>query len=347
MAASGSTGAVFLALLGNGFLTVIKFIAFLMSRSPAMLSESIHSFADTANQALLFIGIKRSKRPADDRYHWGYGGERFLFALLSAIGIFVLGCGVTVYHGIHSLLHPPELELSWITFAVLGVSLVVDGVVFFAAAREVWAKKGEMSFFRFVRESSDPTLLAVLFEDFVATLGVLIAMAGIGLAHITGNVYFDAASSVIIGVMLGMIAVWLGYRNRELILGPAIPAHVEKEVIEYLRAHPAIEAVRGVRTRIFASEKFSFSADIDYDGKFLGRKHGEWLAQQIAARGGGLDSDEAGNLAGELGERVLDTLANEIDQIELELRKRFPRLAIVDLESDEHPASERPRRSAG
>lgn len=335
MAGGGSTRAVFLALLGNGFLTITKSVAFLLTRSPAMLSEAIHSFADTANQGLLFIGIKRSNRPADARYHWGYGGERFLFSLLSAIGIFVLGCGVTVYHGVHSLIDPPDITVSWVSYAVLGVALLVDGFVLSAAIREVSAKKGDNSLMHFIRTSSDPTLLAVLFEDFVASVGVIVALIGIGLTQITGESYFDAASSIIIGIMLGLVAAWLGYRNRELILGPAIPKHIEDEVAEYLRQQPSIEAVRGIRTRIFGSEHYAFSADIDYNGKYLGKKHEAWFADQAK----NLDEERAADVAGEFGELVLDTLAQEIDRIERELRKRFPQLAFVDLESDENPST--------
>ena len=109
--AASSRGAVVAALVGNGFLTLIKFGAFALSGSGAMLSEAIHSFADTGNQGLLFLGIRRSQRGPDAMFHYGYGVERFLFCMLSAIGIFVLGCGVTVYHGISSLFHPPELHL--------------------------------------------------------------------------------------------------------------------------------------------------------------------------------------------------------------------------------------------
>lgn len=332
--AAGGSGAVFLALLGNTFLTIIKFGAFLLSRSPAMLSEAIHSFADTANQGLLYLGIRRSERPADSRYHWGYGGERFLFALLSAVGIFVLGCGVTVYHGVHSLLHPPELSVSWVSFVVLGISLVVDGVVLTAAVREVNSRKGDQPFWQFVRSSSDPTLLAVLFEDFVATAGVIVALVGILLAHLTGNPAFDAASSIIIGLMLGMVAVWLGFRNRELILGPAIPSDVEENVIAFLRAQPSVENVRRVRTRIVASDRFAFAAEIDYDGKHLGKLQAGWLAERVPE----LSRERADELAGQIGEHMLDALSAEIDRIEAELRRKFPRLVHVDLESDDHEA---------
>ena len=142
MAASGR-GAVIAALVGNSFLTVIKFVAFAYSGSGAMMSEAIHSLADTGNQSLLYLGVRRSEKQADTMFHYGYGAERFLFALLSAVGIFILGCGVTIYHGIHTLIHPPDLTVSWIIFAVLGVSFLLDGAVLLVAIRAISVEKGD------------------------------------------------------------------------------------------------------------------------------------------------------------------------------------------------------------
>src|SRR5215210_1632601 len=119
MATASSVTAVIVALLGNAFVTGIKLIAFLLSGSGAMLSEAVHSAADTGNQLLLFIGLKRGERVADDRFHYGYGGERFVFGMLSAAGIFFIGCGITIYHGVSGLMNPHLPQLSAITFAVL------------------------------------------------------------------------------------------------------------------------------------------------------------------------------------------------------------------------------------
>lgn len=334
--AGKSGSAVVLAIIGNGILTFIKFGAFLLSRSPAMLSEAIHSFADTANQTLLFIGIRRSQRPADEHYHWGHGNERFLFALLSAMGIFVLGCGVTVYHGVAALLSPPDVSSSWVTYAVLGIAIVVDGSVMLAAVREIAQQKGDKSFWRFLRESSDPTLLAVLFEDAIATLGCVIALVGIWLAEVTGNPVYDALSSIIIGALLGLVAIWLGWRNSVLIIGPAIPADVETGVLEYLNKQPSVESIRGVRTRIVGSERFAFSADVDYNGNYLGRRLTSWVAEhKDSLTGEQVDEQAIEKFAAEFGERMLDELAAEIDRIEADLIAEYPILSHVDLESDD------------
>lgn len=328
MAGEGK-GAVFLAVIGNAILTAIKFAAFVVSGSGAMMSEAVHSFADTANQGLLYVGKVRSNRPADDRFHYGYGADRYVFALLSAMGIFVLGCGVTVYHGVHSLLHPPELELSWIVFAVLGVSLLIDGYVLRAAIREVNAERGEMGFIAFIRSSTDPTLVAVLFEDCVATAGVVIAAAGILLAQITGEPAYDALSSIAIGLMLGILALWLGWRNRQLILGPAVDAEKTAAVVSFLEEQPSIAAVRDVRTRIVGADRFRLAVEVDYDGRELGRAHADWLRERVAAS----DPDWE-QITAELGERMMESLGDEVDRIEAELAARFPKMRDIDIEAD-------------
>lgn len=296
-----------------------------------MLSEAIHSFADTANQALLFIGVQRSKKPADKEFQYGYGADRYVFALLSAMGVFVLGCGVTVYHGVHSLLHPNVPSYGWITIVVLAISLVVDGGVFMSAVRESNKQRGSMGWIEFIRKSTDPTLIAVLFEDLIATIGVLVAAAGIGLAYLTGNPIFDSISSILIGLLLGLLAIWLGWRNRVLILGPAISEKKSAEIRSYLEKQPSVITVRTLRTRILAASSFGLAAEVDYDGKALGKRHANWARENVPK---GATEEEWEAFASEFGERLLDALGHEVDRIEAELVKQFPRLRHVDIEAD-------------
>lgn len=333
--AASNRNAVVAALIGNSFLTALKFAAFLVSGSGAMLSEAIHSLADSGNQGLLYLGIRRSQRPADAMFRYGYGGERYLFSLLSAVGIFVLGCGVTVYHGIHTLLHPGELHLTWLTFAVLGVSFVVDGVVLATAMRAVAAERGDKGFWEHIRSTPDPTVLAVLFEDFVACVGVLVAALGILLSHWTQDPLFDSISSILIGLMLGAVAIWLGYRNRQLILGPAIPTEIERAVIEYMVAQPSVQSVKDIKSRVIAADRFKLKAEIDFDGRHLAGEHLVWARAQISAAQTGETDVEA--FVGEFGERMLDSLGREVDRIEAKIVEQFPQLRHLDLEADWAP----------
>jgi zinc transporter 9 len=329
--AGSSKGAVLAALVGNAILTVVKFAAFFFSGSGAMFAEAVHSAADCGNQLLLWLGVNRSERPANLLFPYGFGNERYLYALFSAVGIFVLGCGVTVYHGIHDLVEPPSIELSWITFAVLGLAVALDGFVLAKALRAASAQRRGRPWFEFLRTSSDPTLLAVVFEDLVATGGALLALACIGLSHWTGLAWIDALGSILIGVMLGAVAIYLGMSNRELLLGKAIPQAAQREISAFLRAQPSVERLGVVHTRVLGAEQYKLQAQVDFDGRHLGRALAPW----VAAEAPGLRTPEAcERFAGEFGERVMQELAREVDRLEGELRARHPELRHIDLEVD-------------
>lgn len=331
MAGSSSQKAVVLALAGNGLLTVLKFGAFAFSGSGAMLSEGIHSLADTCNQALLFVGIKRSERPASPMFHYGFGGERFLFALFSAIGIFVLGAGVTIYHGIHSALHPPELTIGYSSYVVLAIAFVVDGGVLYSAVCAVNEAKGKHGFLEYLRDTSDPTIAAVLLEDGVACLGVLVAVVGIALSSYTGSTWPDVTATLIIGLMLAGVAIWLGMKNFSLILGPAIPVAVEEDIVAYLRAQPSIAKVASVKSRVVGADRFRFQAEIEWDGREIASGLDGWCEEQSvewaqpAARA---------EFLREFGQALTTAVGDEVDRLEKELRERHPELAFLDFEDD-------------
>ena len=330
---SSSRTAVVAAVFGNGALAILKFVAFWVSGSGSLFAEAVHSLADTANQGLLWAGVHRSGRPADGRFHYGYGAEQFLFALLAAVGIFVLGCGVTVYHGIHSLLHPGSLEIGWLSFAVLGISFILDGVVLFTAVQAVNRQRGSKSIAAFLRSTTDPSLVAVLYEDLVATLGVLVALACIGLAHWTGDMRWDGVGSVLIGLMMGWIAIKLGLMNRRLLLGHALSAERESEVRTFLEEQPSIEAVQRLRTRVIATGQFKLQADLDFDGSEICRGMSGWVRERLP-QSTETDSATLENFSAAVGEEAARRIALEVDRIERELKTRFPELKFMDLEAD-------------
>lgn len=330
--AASSKGTVLGAVIGNAALFSIKVVAFLVSGSGAMLSEAVHSFADTANQALLFVGIQRSERPADVRYPYGYGAERYFFALLSAVGIFVLGCGVSVYHGIRSLIQPHHLDLQPLVFIVLAISLVVEGGIFVVALRSVWAQKGDTPFLRFLTRATDPTAIAVLLEDFVACLGVLVAAAGILLSYWTHSPTWDAVASIVIGLMLGGVALLIGWINRRLILGPAVPAEIVDAIIDYVEAQPSVHRVERFRTRVLGARQFRLSAEVEFDPTWIGHQEADQAQRDAPAANG--DRDAWTHYAADMAGRMLATIATEIDRIEVELLARFPELVHIDVETD-------------
>ncbi|PTL75779.1 cation diffusion facilitator family transporter [Vitiosangium sp. GDMCC 1.1324] len=327
-APASSVKAVLVALSGNVLVTLVKFLAFAVSGSGAMLSEAIHSAADTGNQVLLFLGLKRAVRERDEEFHYGYGGERFIFGILSAAGIFFVGCGVTVYHGLTSLLHPHQPEIGAVTFAVLGFSFLVEGGVLLMAVRGVFQQSGGMGFFRYVREKADPATVAILLEDGAAVLGLVLAAAGISLAYVTGNPVFDSLASIIVGLLLGLIAIYLVLENRSLLLGRAVPDEVEQRFVDMVRARPSIADIHDVKTRQLTPEVFQFKAEVRFSETFVTARLTE------ALRGlGELPSGEAREQAlRPVAQHLIRALSEEIDAIEAEVRAAIPEAKHIDLE---------------
>lgn len=317
-----SAASVIAALAGNTFVTLIKLVAFFASGSGAMLSEAIHSAADTANQALLFVGLRRGTRAADEDFQYGYGGDRFIFGLLSASGIFFVGCGVTIYHGIETLLHPQMPKLGVLTFAVLGVSFLIEGGVLLFAVRSVNKARGSVPFFTYVRNGADPATVAILLEDGVAVSGVLIAALGILAAHYTGIPQFDGAASLIIGVLLGLVAIYLVIENRDLLLGRSVPEGVEDKFIEILRNWPSVVDVHDVKTRELTPETYTLKAEIVFNPSHFAAALRE--ARETVPDG----DDELPVLIA----TTLRTLSMDIDAMEDAIRRAIPQAKHIDIE---------------
>ncbi len=324
--ASGSASAVVTALLGNTFVTAIKLVAFLLSGSGAMLSEAIHSAADTGNQLLLFIGLRRGMRRADDRFHYGYSAERFVFGMLSAAGIFFIGCGITVYHGVSSLFSPHMPNLSVTTFVVLGVSFVIEGGVLLFAIRSVARERGDTPFFRYVRTRADPATVAVLLEDGAAVLGLVTAALGIVLAYQTGNPMWDSIGSIVVGVLLGAVAFYLVRENREHLLGRAVPEGVEDRFIEIVVSQAGVRSIRDVKTRQLAPDVFTFKAEITLDNDYFAEALGKSVSDKA------FDPKNRVATLQRITAIATDLIATEVAAIEKAVRAEIPQANHIDLE---------------
>jgi zinc transporter 9 len=331
-----SRKAVIVALGANTFVTAIKFVAFLLSGSGAMLSEAIHSAADTGNQVLLFIGLKRASRQRDDEFHYGYGGERFVFGLLSASGIFFVGCGVTVYHGVETLLHPHMPSISAVTFGVLGLSLLIEGGALVFAFRTLTRHRGSMSVVRFIREKADPAALAILLEDSAAVFGLLLAAAGIGLSYLTQNPLWDSIGSIIVGLLLGVVAIVLVLENRELLIGKAVPEGIEDQFMEILRRRPSVRGVHDVKTRQLTPEAYKFKAEVTFDAGYLAGRLDGALPNHATALSGAQREETLRALAS----TAIRALSEEIDDIEAAVRAAIPEAKHIDIEVDHGAGTE-------
>jgi zinc transporter 9 len=327
---ASSTKAVIAALAANAFVTLIKFVAFFLSGSGAMLSEAIHSAADTGNQLLLFIGLRRGAKERDDEFHYGYGGERFVFGLLSASGIFFIGCGVTVYHGVEALLHPQLPSISIVTFAILAASLLIEGSALVFAVRTIAGQRGDMPLLRFIREKADPAALAILLEDSAAVFGLVLAACGIAAAYLTKNPVWDALGSILVGLLLGAVAILLMLENRELLMGKAVPDGVEEKFIRILRDWPSVRGVNDVKTRQLTPEAYKLKAEIVFSGDYIAGKLDRMLPEGSQALAGSTRQETLRALSA----HAIRAISEEVDAIEEAIRAQIPEAKHIDLEID-------------
>lgn len=333
MALQGTKGfwTVIAALAGNLIVTAMKFFAAFVSGSSSMLSEAIHSSADTFNQILILIGLGRSNKKADDSFEYGYGNERSFWALISACGVFFLGAGVTVYKGIEAMSAGHQINFSPVVFVVLAISLVVEFYTFRVAARSLQKDFPEASWTERVF-LSDPSTLSVFLEDAVAVIGVFVAFISISLSYYTGSPLWDAGGSLVIAVLLAFVAVTLIIKNRSYLIGVAMPEELQEEVMSLLRAEPAIEQIIDFKSSTIGFNSYRIKCEIEFNGSaLLGDAYQqETLRAQYDEIHG--DFDEFKRFCVEYADRIPRLIGRKIDDIEARIRKEFPGIRHIDIE---------------
>ncbi len=262
--AASSKKVIYLALFANGAIAITKFVAAGISGSSAMLSEAIHSVVDTGNQGLLLLGMKKSARPPDERFPFGYGKEQFFWSFVVALLIFAVGSGISIYEGIHALLdpHPPgDLLLS---YGVLAFAMVFEGFALYGAAKEFKKVKGDRPWLRAVREGKDPALFTVLFEDTAALLGLAVAAIGLGVGQLTGWPYADGLASVTIGIILGGVAIMLAFETKGLLIGEAARTETVEGIEEMVLAEEQINQINELLTMHIGPEFVLVTMTVDF-----------------------------------------------------------------------------------
>ncbi len=338
--AGGSKLAVYAALTANSVVTVAKLAGFAVTGSGSMLSEGVHSLADVGNQALLALGMARANKPPDPTHPQGYGREAFVWSLISAVGMFFLGSGVSITHGVQALWEPHghghgASEGFELNLAILVFALVVEGAALAFAVRGIAseAKNHGQSLSEYLRTTDDPFGVAVILEDGAAVLGVLLALAAIGLTHITGAPYWDPLGSIAIGILLGGVAFFLIAKNRALLIGRAI-READQEALEALLAEdPAIDQVVLQRAVVVGTSSYRISAEIEFDADYLAERWlGEHDIDQLHAQ---LDTPEKlrSFLVG-YGENVIERVGDEVDRLEARIREVLPKAESIALEPD-------------
>jgi len=229
--AHGSKTVIYAALAGNAAIAVLKFVAAAFTGSAAMLSEGIHSVVDTGNQGLMLYGLRRARRPADDRHPFGYGMELYFWTFVVAILIFAVGAGLSIYQGIQHIRHPVPIRNPEWTYGVLALGLVFESGAWIVAYRAFDRQRGRHGLLAAVRRSKDPTVFTVLFEDTAAILGLLIAMAGVAAAQVLEMPVLDGVASIAIGGVLAVVAMLLAYESKGLLIGEG----ADPEVVDGIR----------------------------------------------------------------------------------------------------------------
>ena len=332
MAAQGKgIGPVVAALLGNSAVTLIKSAVALSSGSSAMFSEAVHSFADTLNQALLLIGLRRSRKKADEEFGYGYGFERFFWALISACGIFFVGAGVTIYHGISSLQHPGAVSIDTTIFVVLFVAFAIESWTLIVAVRALRDAHPELSW-RDRYTHADPTTLAVFLEDGIAVIGVIVAAAAISISYVTQNVAWDAWGSIAIGSLLAVAAVMLIVKNRQYLIGRSIPERDRMGILELLAKESAIERVIDFKSTVLDIGVYRIKCEVEFNGSaLLDAEHqmGELRNDFEKIKN---DYEEFKKFYVDYADRVPRLIGKRIDEIESRIRDQFPKVRHIDIE---------------
>lgn len=324
--------SVIAALAGNFTITILKAFGFMVSGSSALFSEAVHSLADTANQSLLLVGIVKSRRAPDEASSYGYGLERFFWALISACGVFFVGAGVTIYHGIDTLLHPNHLEFAPIIFLILAVSFVVESGTFIVAFRELWSKKGENVTFFEMLEEGDPTVLAVVYEDGVAVFGVFLAAVSVGLSYLTGNPIWDSVGSILIGVLLAWVAVVLIVKNKRYLVEKSIPEDVKERIIEILVADPMIERVYDFKSSTVELGKYRAKCEVEVNGTALFKEVSNGVMLKEDYENVKEDYQEFVRFCVEYTDRVPRVIGTRIDELEERIKMEIPAVRHIDIE---------------
>ncbi|WP_029056900.1 cation diffusion facilitator family transporter [Stappia stellulata] len=265
MAATGSKKVIYAALVGNGLIAITKFFAAAYTGSSAMLSEGIHSLVDTGNQGLLLYGLKKADKPADEKHPFGYGVELYFWAFVVAILIFAVGSGISIYEGVQKILNPHPITSPIIAYVVLGLAIVFESVAWWIAYKEFDRVRGQRGILQAVRESKDPAVFTVLFEDTAAMAGLIVALLGLLGVQYLGLPWLDGAASVTIGVILALTAAFLAYETKSLLVGEGADPETVEIIRGLVEATPTVSRMNEIRTLHRGPQDVLLALSIDFE----------------------------------------------------------------------------------
>lgn len=265
MARSSSKTVIYAALGGNLAVAATKFAAAAYTGSAAMLSEAIHSTVDSGNQLLLLLGIRRAARPATSRHPFGHGLQLYFWTFVVAVLIFGVGAGVSIVGGIDKIRTPHPIESAWVNYAVLGLALLFEGGVWIVALRAFRETKGQRGWIEAVRQSKDPTVFTVLFEDTAAVLGLLVALLGIWLGQALDLPVLDGVASLVIGLILAGTAAFLAWECQSLLTGVGAAPEVQASIRAIAAAEPGVVRPNEALTMHFGPQDVLVALSLDFE----------------------------------------------------------------------------------
>jgi len=334
---TGDSGRVVLSAIAiNTTNFVAKLVAWACTGSHSMFSEAVHSLADTLNQIILAYGIHYSNKNPSKDHPYGFSNMQHVTALISGVGIFCIGAGLSGYHGIQGLLNPHPVESIGLALGILGASFFSESVTLYLAVRSIRrsALEQDMSFLDFVWSGQDPCVNVVLLEDLAAVIGVTVAGGCMSLAHYTGSPIYDAAGSLVIASLLGSVASFMIYTNSNALVGRSIPDDRLDNINQELEGDIMVRQVYDVKGIDMGNGIVRYKAEIDFDGRELARLYlqRQNLKDILRTMNAAKDEKDAEEFMLRHGENIVDCLGSEVDRIEKNLKTKHPEVRHVDLE---------------
>jgi cation diffusion facilitator family transporter len=263
----GGTKAVLAALAANVGIAISKFVAFVLTGSSSMLSEAIHSVADSANQLLLLLGGKRAKRAADSTHQFGYSRVRYVYAFVVSIVLFLVGGIFSLYEGFHKFTHPEELRDVQIALIVLFIAIGLEAFSLRTALKESNKSRGRRSLFRYIRDARQPELPVVLLEDTGALVGLVFALIGVGMATLTGDGRWDGLGAMAVGTLLVVIAVFLAFEMSSMLVGESALPEQDAAIRKALEDTEEVDRVIHLKTLHVGPDELLVAAKIAIGGE--------------------------------------------------------------------------------
>jgi cation diffusion facilitator family transporter len=246
--------AILYAFVANFGIAITKSWAAWLTGSGSMLAEAIHSYADTGNQVLLYLGLRQSQRPPDKEHPLGYGKLSYFWSFIVAILLFTMGGLFSIYEGIHKLQHPEELNKVWIAIIVLVLAIVLEAGSLMGCLREIRLVRGDRPFREWLKHTRESELVVVLGEDIAAQLGLVLALIFLVLAYFTGNPFYDAVGSICIGVILLVISVFIAWRVKSLLVGRSADPEIQAIIDSIIAEQPGIDSAFNIITIQFGPD---------------------------------------------------------------------------------------------